>query len=131
MYTETGECLGMRSSIRDISRRKRAEEELSTTKDFLENIYDTAFDAIMVSDEKGYVLRVNKAAEKMFGVNQEELIGKHSSELFPQDEKHPQIGFKMITELREKGFIKSFEANCLRKDGSLCPVELNIYHAAG
>ena len=113
-------------SMRDISEQKRAEEELIKTKDFLENIYNTTPDVLTVSDEKGYVIGVNKAAEKMLGFSQKELIGKHTSELFPKDEKHAQIGSKMITELREKGFIKSLEANWVRKDGSLCPVELNI-----
>jgi len=113
-------------SMRDISEQKRAEEELINTKDFLENIYNTTPDVLTVSDEKGYVIGVNKAAEKMLGFSQKELIGKHTSELFPKDEKHAQIGSKMITELREKGFIKSLEANWVRKDGSLCPVELNI-----
>ena len=114
------------SFMRDITERKRVEKELINTKDFLENIYNTTPDVLMVSDEKGYVISVNKAVEKMLGFTQEELIGKHTSELFPKDEKHAQIGAKIITELRKKGVLKSFEANWLRKDGSLCPIELNI-----
>ena len=57
---------------------------------------------MMVSDEKGYVISVNKAVEKMLGFNQEELIGKHTSELFPNDEKHAQIGSKIITDVTGK-----------------------------
>ena len=112
--------------MRDITERKRVEKELINTKDYLENIYNTTPDVMMVSDEKGYVISVNKAVEKMLGFNQEELIGKHTSELFPNDEKHAQIGFKMITDFRAKGIIKNLEANWLRKDGGLCPIELNI-----
>ena len=112
--------------IRDITERKQAEKELIKTKDFLESIYNTTPDVLMVSDEKGSVLSVNKAVEKMLGFTQEELIGKHTSELFPNDKKHIQIGSNIITTLRKKGVIKSFEANWLRKDGSLCPIELNI-----
>ena len=37
-----------------------------------------------------------------------------------------EIGMKMLTELRAEGFIKNFEAYWSRKDGSLCPIELNI-----
>ena len=80
----------------------------------------------MVSDAKGYVLRVNKALETMLGFSPDELIGKHTSELGPQNEAYLEIAMRMITELREQGFVKSFEAEWLRKDGSLVPIELNI-----
>jgi PAS domain S-box-containing protein len=101
-------------------------KELVSPKDFLENIYDTTPDGIMVSDNKGYIIRVNRALEKMLGFSQEELIGKHTGEMSPNDEKHIEIGMKMLTELRAEGYIKNFEAYWSRKDGSLCPIELNI-----
>jgi PAS domain S-box-containing protein len=80
----------------------------------------------MVSDEKGYVTQINKAAEKMLGFSQEELIGKHTSELISKDVKHAHRAGKVMIDLREKGAIKGFEANFIKKDGGLCPVELNI-----
>jgi PAS domain S-box-containing protein len=113
-------------SFIDITERKRAEQVVKTTKDFLESVYNTTPDVIMVSDEKGYVTSVNKSVNKMLGFRPEQLIGKHTSELFPNDEKHNQIASEIITTLRSKGAIRRFDANWLRKDGRLCPIELNI-----
>ncbi|MCX5895569.1 MAG: PAS domain S-box protein [Proteobacteria bacterium] len=112
--------------IRDISERKQAERELIDTRDFLENIFNTTSDGIMVSDPKGYIERINRTMENMFGFTQEEIMGKHTVELSPQDEWHMEIGRQMITALREKGFVKNFETELLKKDGSLCPIDLNI-----
>jgi len=110
----------------DYAHPKLMAKEPVSPKDFLENIYDTTPDGIMVSDNKGYIIRVNRALEKMLGFSQEELIGKHTGEMSPNDEKHMGIGLKMLTELRAEGFIKNFEAYWSRKDGSLCPIELNV-----
>lgn len=93
---------------------------------FLQNIYDITPDGIMVSDAKGYVISINKALEQMLGFTREEIVGRHTSEMSPHDEQYLEIGTKMLTELRTHGQIKNFEAHWLRKDGTLCPIELNI-----
>ncbi|MCX5898230.1 MAG: PAS domain S-box protein [Proteobacteria bacterium] len=113
-------------SIGNAIQRHQAEQELISTRDFLENIFSTTADGIMVSDAKGYVLRLNNAMGTMLGFSPDELIGKHTAELGPQDEAYIEIAMRMITDLREQGFIKSFEAAWFRKDGSLLPIELNI-----
>lgn len=114
------------SSGEDITEHKKAEQELMEAKEFLENVFSTTADGIMISNSKGYVARINRALEKMLGYSKEEIIGKHTAELFPRDEHHMEIGVKMITELHEKGRIENFEACFLRKDGSQYPIELNI-----
>ncbi|MCX5886340.1 MAG: PAS domain S-box protein [Proteobacteria bacterium] len=123
---KTKEGVFLTAIIHDITDRKQAENELKGTKKFLENIFETTQDGIMISDSLGYIVRINRALEEMLGFTQEELIGKHTAELAPQTEKQKQIGEKLLTDLFEKGFIKNFETAWLRKDGSLCPVELNI-----
>jgi PAS domain S-box-containing protein len=123
---EIGDSYYFGGIFRDISERKRTERELITTKDFLDNIYNTTPDVILVSDEKGYVISVNKAVEKMFGFKQKDLIGKHASEFYPDDEKHTQAGFKAMIGLKKKGFVKNMGVDWIKKDGSLCPAGLNI-----
>jgi PAS domain S-box-containing protein len=124
--SEISILLTLAGSIGSTIQRHQAEEELISTRDFLENIFSTTADGIMVSDARGYLVRVNTALEKMLGFSRDELAGKHTAELGPQDEHHYEIGMHMLTDLREKGFINNFEAEWLRKDGTLCPIELNI-----
>ena len=123
---DTGTIIETLSSEEDITEHKRAENEITDTKDFLENVFKTTADGIMISDSKGYVARINRSIEKMLGYAEEEIVGKHTAELFSQDEHHMEIGMRMLTELRAKGFIKDFEYCWVRKDGGLCPIELNI-----
>jgi PAS domain S-box-containing protein len=123
---ETKDGIFYTTILRDVTERKKAEREIIETRDFLENVFSTTTDGIMISDPKGYVVRVNKAIEEMLGFTQKELIGKHTGELAPLDEHQVEIGTILMTHLREHGFVKNFEAAWLRKDGSLCPIELNI-----
>jgi diguanylate cyclase (GGDEF)-like protein/PAS domain S-box-containing protein len=123
---DTGTIIEILSSGEDITEHKKAEQELMEAKEFLENIFTTTADGIMVSDSKGYVVRVNRPLEKILGLSKEEIIGKRTYEVFPPNEYHAEIGAKIVTNLREKGFVENFETCFLCKDGSQCPVELNI-----
>jgi PAS domain-containing protein len=48
MYTETGGCLGMRSSIRDISKRKLAEQVLQESEERFKAVAESSSDAILL-----------------------------------------------------------------------------------
>ena len=41
---------------------------------FLENIFNTSADGIIVTDEVGYIIRTNKALEKITGYTEKELL---------------------------------------------------------
>ncbi len=62
----------------------------------------------------------------MIGYTQEEIIGKHTSELASKEKEHAKISLDSITELFEKGFLESAEAVWKRKDGTLLPIEVNM-----
>ena len=114
------------SVIRDITERKQIEKELLSTRDFLENIFNSSVDGIIISDYRGYITRANAAVEKMLGFVQDELIGKHTGELLLQDEKHVEMGSNMMNLLFEKGFVNNIENEWLRKDGTAVPLDINI-----
>ena len=112
--------------ITDISELKRAEQETRETRDFLENIFMTTADGLIVSDSQGLIVRVNSAMEEMLGFEEEELVGRNTLDLLPQDERYLKISTEMIEQLYEKGAVKDFKTMWYRKDGSLCPVEFNL-----
>ena len=112
--------------MRDITERKNAEKEIKEARDFLENIINNSVDGIMIVDPQGYIVRVNEALKKMIGYTQEEIIGKHTSELASKEEEHAKVSLDNITQLFERGFLDNAEAVWKRKDGTLLPIEVNM-----
>jgi PAS domain S-box-containing protein len=80
----------------------------------------------MICDPQGHITRVNEALKKMVGYTQEEIIGRHTSELASKEEEHAKISLDNITLLFEKGFLETAEAVWKRKDGALLPIEVNM-----
>jgi PAS domain S-box-containing protein len=62
----------------DITKRKRAEEELKSREKFLDSIIEKTPNALWVSDEKGTIIRMNQAIRNILHVTDEEVIGKYN-----------------------------------------------------
>lgn len=72
----------------------------------------------------GIITGWSKGAEKIFGYNENEIIGEHICSLFPVDRLHEEL---MIIEKVKKGLVvKDFETVRLRKDGSSIPVSITV-----
>ena len=122
---EDGNYIAAVSIMRDITERKKSENDIKGTKEFLENLIETTIDGIMINDLSGNITNVNSALEKMTGFNKEELIGEHSSMLIKEDEETKERFRERAAELLEKGYI-SYESVLKKKDGRDTEVECNI-----
>jgi two-component system, sensor histidine kinase and response regulator len=107
---------------REIHERKRAEENLLQTRDYLENVLENSPDAIGIVDEHGSFIKWNRMASEIFGYTLEELQGKPAFDIYANAAERDE----MLTQLRATGFIRSREMKLKRKDGSLFPVELSL-----
>lgn len=125
LHNKKGERIGALAIIRDITERRKAEKELSEAKEFLENIFRTSIEGIIVSDNTGCITMANEAVEKILGYTEDELKGKCTVELLPRGSKHEERGKELIGALQEKNIITSFEITWIRKDGSFVDVEIN------
>lgn len=70
---------------------------------------------VSVTDEEGRIIEVNSKFLGAFGYRKDDIIGKHVSELYPEEEQ------KLSREIRSKtrgGSIWTGEAHLLRADGS-------------
>ncbi|MCP4609871.1 MAG: PAS domain S-box protein [Planctomycetes bacterium] len=81
----------------DITERKQAQVALETSKEFAENIIETANAIVVVLDPDGNINTFNKFAEELTGYNKKEVLGKNWFDLFITEEEE-----KAIREVKEK-----------------------------
>lgn len=70
--------------VRDITERKRAEQELRDAEARIRSVVDHVVDGIITIDEEGSVASFNPAAEKLFGYEATDVIGRNVRMLMPE-----------------------------------------------
>jgi PAS domain S-box-containing protein len=84
---QNGKLIHIDGIVTNITERKRAEEELRETSDYLENLLSFANAPIMVWDNKNKITRFNLAFERMTGYTMYDVVGKNPEILFPDDKR--------------------------------------------
>ncbi len=104
--------------FRDITERKRTEDALRLSKEFSENLIETANSIILTLDKNANITTFNTYAENLTGYKKEDVLGKNLFELFIPEgdrEKIPRV-FKNV--LRQMPDFSSYENPILIKNGS-------------
>ena len=114
--------LGIVMQTVDITERKRTEEELQAREAYLDQLFESAQEAIVMADNKGRALRINQEFTGLFGYTQEEAVGKVLDELIAP--KKLQKSATLITEKVTKGERTAFEAIRCRRDGQMIAVSV-------
>jgi PAS domain S-box-containing protein len=104
LHNQEGQIIGTFGISRDITERKRAEDEIHRLTQFLKVVIDSANVWLDVLDEKANVLIWNKAAETVSGYSREEVVGhgKIWEWLYP-DEKYRQEVTDSAAAIIQKG----------------------------
>lgn len=71
---------------RDITERKKMEQQLEASTNFLTNIVDTIADPVFVKDRQHTWMLLNEAFCEFIGLPREELLGKSDFDFFPEHE---------------------------------------------
>ena len=106
---------------RDITERKRAEDELRASEARFRTFADYAADAFFLFDDDAAILDVNRRACESLGYSREELIGKHVSDF---DVDLDEASIECLRERMLDGETVTFETRHRRKDGASFPVEI-------
>jgi len=72
--------------VRDITERKKAEDQLVKSEKYLDNIINNIGDPVFVKDEQSKFLLVNDAFCTLFNFSRADIIGKTLAEEIPQDQ---------------------------------------------
>jgi len=91
-------------------------------------ILNTAVDAIVIIDERGVVMHVNRAISKLFGFSPSEVIGNNISMLMPEPERSAHDTYLSRYKATGKAAIIGVGRQVLgkRKDGTLIPIDLAV-----
>ena len=117
---DNDEIIGVFAAARDITKIKKAEEEIQK----LANIVESSDDAIISKTFDGIITSWNKGAKTLYGYSQDEIIGKNISILIPP---HLKDEYKRFTNLILRGErVYHYERERIRKDGKVIDVALTL-----
>lgn len=125
LYNEKGKVSGAVGIMRNITERLKSERNITEIRDFLDNIFKTAADGIIVTDPEGFIIMVNDSVEKITGYAKEKLIGKHAKEFRKDGKENEEKGKKFFEKVFREGNATGSEMAWVRKDGSLVFVEMS------
>lgn len=109
---------------RAFERQREAEERVRRHERDLASISAGSADAILALDTNGFITRWNRGAGEIFGYTAEEIVGKHIGALMPEALQASGSLAPLRDRVRERGFVRGFQARCRHADGRVVPVDL-------
>jgi PAS domain S-box-containing protein len=122
LRTPDGSVAGTLGVSRDITDRKRAEEESQRERAFFDQLVETAPEGIAITDTQGRVMRVNAEFVRMFGYGVDEAVGQCLDDLVAPPARQEEA--KALTRSTVQGGKNLLETVRRRKDGTLVDVSL-------
>ncbi len=117
-----GKQVGVYAIYRDISERKKVEEEVLIQKIYFERLFNSAPEAILLHDNSDHVVNVNEEFVRMFGYSHEEAIGRPVNELVAPAEFLEEAS--VFSQMSLRGERVEAETKRKRKDGTLMDVSV-------
>jgi PAS domain S-box-containing protein len=114
---EEGNLRGFSKVIRDITERKRAEDELKANEQRFRTLIQNSSDVITVIDADGTIRYVSPAVERLMGYHPEELVGK-SVYFYVDPEKFEEAQTRFAKLWSRPGVHPPFEFKVPHKDGT-------------
>jgi len=141
VYGEDGTPRGRRVSLRDITERRQAVEELRASEARyrmlaeeldervrertaeVQDLYDNAPAGYHSLDAAGRYVMVNQTELNWLGYSREEMIGRNAPD-FMTEESH-RVFREGFSSFLQRGWLQDIELEYVRKDGSVMPVLLS------
>ena len=114
-----GNPTGFRGMARDITDKKKVEEELTSTKKFLEDILESAVDGITTTDLSGRIIYFSAKMLAFLGYDSTELLGKKVHTIYENGIEDAKL---IMKELNEKGELKDHEMRLVTSGGRLTDI---------
>jgi PAS domain S-box-containing protein len=105
----------------DITKRRRAEQELRASERRFRAFVDHATDGLFIHARDGVIVDVNRQACESLGYTRDELVGMNPMTL--DAEMAPEL-MSHFSQRLDQGEVLTFETRHRRKDGATVPVEV-------
>ncbi|MBA3672543.1 MAG: PAS domain S-box protein [Gemmatimonadaceae bacterium] len=116
------------AAVRDITVRKAADRHVVQMERRYRGLLEAAPDAIIVVNEAGLIMLVNRQAEQQFGYHRDELLGHVVTNIIPAGfaERVIADGLRPAAEALMQHIGTGIELEGRRKDGSVFPIEMML-----
>ncbi len=115
-------AIGRLVVTRDITKRRKTEEALWESYERFRMLFECSMDAILIEDDRGNYLKVNKAACELLGYSEEDLLGMNSQRLMGVERS---VHGSQSESEHEKTKDLIEEISFHRPDGERCIVEFS------
>jgi|ERR1019366_7323374 two-component system sensor kinase FixL len=98
------------------------------SKEGLLALFEYATEGILITNDKGQIIKINPSAEKLFGYEHDELLGKFIETLIPQRHTHKHVGHrdKYAENPHPRSMGIGMDLYAKRKDNTEFPVEISL-----
>ncbi|MCL5038152.1 MAG: SpoIIE family protein phosphatase [Chloroflexi bacterium] len=122
IYTnEVGEVEGVFAVARDISARKKAEEDLRKASLYNRSLIEASVDPLVTISREGKIMDVNNATEEVTGISREQLVGTDFCDYFTEPDKARE-GYKTVL---SEGIVRDYPLTVRHISGKTTPVLYN------
>ncbi|MBI3313536.1 MAG: PAS domain S-box protein [Candidatus Omnitrophica bacterium] len=125
-----GRIIGVVLIFRDVTEKRQVEQKFRLSEERNRLVVETANDAFVEMDEQGIITNWNQQAEKTFGWQKSEILGKALADTIipPKFREAHRKGIKRYLETGENViFNKRIELPALHRHGHEFPVELTVW----
>ncbi|MFW6197041.1 MAG: PAS domain S-box protein, partial [Thermoplasmatota archaeon] len=109
---------------KDISDRKKMEDDLKESEEKYRKLVETTGDLIFIHDEKGNIKFVNNAGLEFSGYTEDEVMGKNIMEFLPENELETLLERKKKRIEEGNQDRQNFETAFINKDGERMEVDI-------
>jgi len=114
--------------ISDISERVAAEKQMAAREAQFLALLEASPDPMVIANDSGVILRVNRAAEKFFGYGRDEMLQRSVEMLMPHTSRLRHVGQRgqYVKDAVNSSMSLNQRIFALTKDGRSVPVEINL-----
>lgn len=125
-----GRIVGVVLVFRDVTDQRIAERDIGESEERLRTVVEASKDAIIALNVEGKIVIFNQAAEHMFDLSADQMLGKPLDRIIPphlQEQHHRTLTAFLRDGVSRCGHInRTIEQRATRADGTAFPVEISL-----